>query len=128
MSSDIPGMPVLTPGSGSWCPGQEITFTCVVKGMWETFAWESDAYIGSGGDQLSFSIDHPIGAKKSNDPTHRTFAVLLVNTSEQVESELHLYAQSNGTISCGVTDPPGQMTNITISIIDGRYDIIPLDY
>ena len=113
--------PVLTASSDSWCPQQEVNFTCVVEGG-QALAWMSDEYIGSGGDQLAFSVSHPTGIIRTNQRINGTYAVL-VTTEERLVSILHLYIQFNGTVTCMLIDPPGLMTNVTISI-NGKYILL----
>lgn len=108
----------MTPDSNLWCRGQEVNFTCVMEGAL-VVAWMSDEYIGPGGDQLSFSVSHEIGAIRSNQRINGTYAVL-VSTEGRLESILRVIIQFNGAISCMILDPPGPMTNVTISIIDGN--------
>ena len=51
-----------------------------------------------------------------------TYAVLVSTDGVgKINSDLHLIAQFNGTVTC-VADPPGLMTNVTISI-NGKYVI-----
>ena len=114
--SSAASTPVLTPASGLWCSQSEVNFTCAVEGA-QTLAWMSDEYIGSGGDHLAFSIEHRNGTEKSNERVNGTYALLVGTDGEgKLVSILHLYMQFNGTVTCMVLDPPGLMTNVTISI------------
>lgn len=106
--------PVVMPNIDWWCPEREVNFTCVVEGA-QALAWMSNEYIGSGGDQLAFSVSHRIGDIRMNGNIDGTYAVL-VRTEEILVSILHLYVQFNGTVTCMIIDPPGLMTNVTISI------------
>ena len=111
--------PVVAPGGGSFCLGAEVNFTCQVEDT-ERLVWKSSEYIGRGGNELAFGTGSPKGVERANGLVDGTYA-LLVSTGEggRINSILHLHIQFSGTVSC-IADPPGNMTNITISIA-GKY-------
>ena len=111
--------PVVTPSGGSFCHGEEVVFICQVEDT-ERLVWKSNKYIGTGGDELAFSAVSPSRDVRANGYVNGTNAVLISANGGRIESALHLHIQFNGTVSC-IADPPGQMTNITISIIIGKY-------
>ena len=111
--------PVVAPGGGSFCLGAEVNFTCQVEDT-ERLVWKSSEYIGRGGSELAFGTVSSKGDERANGLVSGTYA-LLVSTGEggRINSTLHLRIQFNGSVSC-IADPPGNMTNITISIA-GKY-------
>ena len=113
--------PAVTPNDGSYCLGEDIVFTCQVTGT-QRLVWISYEYIGRGGDELAFSTAHRRGKMTANRRVNGTYAVLVSTDGVgKINSDLHLIAQFSGTVTC-VADPPGLMTNVTISI-NGKYII-----
>ena len=88
---------------------QPITITCATYRT-HVLAWESDKYIGPGG-QLVFASSTTVGMIRDSEIMNQTFAILTGVTTEggevQLESQLHLTVSpkhQNFTIVCKNVD------------------------
>ena len=85
----------------SACPGENITFTCIVRGS-RILSWSSDEYIGTD-DVVDFTTNDTKGEKRYINKTD-TYATLIdVKSGDQelsLESELHIRSNQSSPVSC----------------------------
>jgi hypothetical protein len=103
------------------CPGQEINFTCVIRGS-QTVAWTSDEYIEADGTRLDFATFNTVGDTRTSPVNPNTIATLISNTNETgedvLESQLRIIVSpqiSMFTITCAIDD--GNETNISLQLL-----------
>ena len=85
----------------SACPGENITFTCIVNGV-HTLSWSSDEYIGTGGALLDFTTEDQEGTKKyiNNSDTYATLMNVVKSGEVSLESQLHIQSNQSSRVSC----------------------------
>ena len=85
----------------SACPEENITFTCIVKGV-HTLSWSSDEYIGTGGTLLPFTTEDQEGTKKciNNSDTCATLINVVTSGEISLESQLHIQSNQSSRVSC----------------------------
>ena len=91
-------------GTGkSACPGESITFMCIVSGS-RTLFWSSNEYISTGGIQLEFTTSDRVGKRLNSSVNPDTFAILtnVVNDGKTtlLQSELHIVTNQSSIVSC----------------------------
>lgn len=116
-------------GGGIAYNGQRITFLCTIVEYREDIImeWSSEQYIGTGGDVLQLTSDHPIGYT-ANDTWNPTTVATLISTSTRrsnvvvtvtVVSELQLIASARypiSNVSCGANGR-GPVSTVTFQTI-----------
>ena len=98
----------------SACPGEYITFTCIVRGS-SILSWSSDEYIG--GEPLQFTTDEEPGLTKniSNSDTYATLISVVKGSDASLECELHIQSYQSSPVSCSAgNDESRQSINFTV--------------
>ena len=91
------------------CPDQTVVFICQTTGP---LAWSSDAYIGTGGNQLPFGLDDidRVGRRQEIDVGIYVELVSIDPDNRIINSTFHIKASSNSFVTCTATDQSSRST------------------
>lgn len=110
------------PSDHQVCPGEEVSFTCVVQG--EILSWSSEEYMGSDGEQLEFgTINKP---NETSNYSNTVATLLSIHKSERdgvtIESRLEIIASAKySTSSVTCNDVSANASQSVHFIVPGEY-------